>query len=55
LAAAALLVEEAGGAITNHHGEAHRYNLAVPRFPSLVASGKALHPLLVERTGRIDL
>jgi myo-inositol-1(or 4)-monophosphatase len=55
LAAAALLVEEAGGAITNHRGEAHRYNLAVPRFPSLVASGKALHPLLVERTGRIDL
>jgi myo-inositol-1(or 4)-monophosphatase len=55
LAAAALLVEEAGGAITNHHGETHRYNLAVPRFPSLVASGKALHPLLVERTGRIDL
>jgi myo-inositol-1(or 4)-monophosphatase len=54
LAAAALLVEEAGGAITDHHGEAHRYNLAVPRFPSLVASGKALHPLLVERTGRVE-
>jgi myo-inositol-1(or 4)-monophosphatase len=55
LAAAALLVEEAGGIVTDHHGEAHRYNRASPRFPSLVASGKALHPLLIERTDRIDL
>jgi len=55
LAAAAILVEEAGGAITDHHGKAHRYNLASPRFPSVVASGKALHPLLIERTSRIDL
>jgi myo-inositol-1(or 4)-monophosphatase len=55
LAAAAILVEEAGGVITDHHGKAHRYNLASPRFPSVVASGKALHPLLIERTSRIDL
>jgi len=55
LAAAALLIEEAGGVISDHHGEVHRYNQPVPRFPSLVASGKALHPLLIERTGRIDL
>lgn len=55
LAAAALLVEEAGGLVTDHHGEAHRYNRPSPRFPSLVASGKALHPLLIERTDRIDL
>jgi myo-inositol-1(or 4)-monophosphatase len=55
LAAAAIIVEEAGGVITDHHGEAHLYNRASPRFPSLVASGKALHPLLIERTGRIDL
>ena len=55
LAAAAILVEEAGGRITDHHGKAHRYNLASPRFPSVVASGKALHPLLIERTSRIDL
>ena len=26
-----------------------------PRLPSLVASGKALHPLLIERTDRVDL
>jgi myo-inositol-1(or 4)-monophosphatase len=55
LAAAAILVAEAGGVITDHHGKAHRYNLASPRFPSVVASGKALHPLLIERTSRIDL
>jgi myo-inositol-1(or 4)-monophosphatase len=55
LAAAALLVEEAGGIVTDHHGAAHRYNRPSPRFPSLVASGKELHPLLIERTERIDL
>jgi myo-inositol-1(or 4)-monophosphatase len=55
LAAAALIVEEAGGTITDHHGETHRYNRASPRFPSLVASGKAMHPLLIERTERVDL
>lgn len=55
LAAAQLIVEEAGGVITDHHGEVHRYNRASPRFPSLVASGKALHPLLIERTDRVDL
>jgi myo-inositol-1(or 4)-monophosphatase len=55
LAAAALIVEEAGGTITDHHGEAHRYNRASPRFTSLVASGRALHPLLIERTDRVDL
>jgi myo-inositol-1(or 4)-monophosphatase len=55
LAAASLLVDEAGGIVTDHHGLAHRYNRPSPRLPSLVASGKALHPLLIERTDRIDL
>ncbi|MBK5197997.1 MAG: 3'(2'),5'-bisphosphate nucleotidase CysQ [Methyloceanibacter sp.] len=55
LAGAAIIVEEAGGIITDHHGEGHLYNRASPRFPSLVASGKALHPILIERTGRVDL
>jgi myo-inositol-1(or 4)-monophosphatase len=55
LAAAALIVEEAGGAISDHHGEAHVYNRPSPRFPSLVASGNALHPLLIDRTNRVDL
>jgi len=55
LAAASIIVEEAGGIVTDHHGLAHRYNRPSPRLPSLVASGKALHPLLIERTDRIDL
>ena len=55
LAAASLLIEEAGGVVTDHHGLAHRYNCPSPRLPSLVASGKAIHPLLIERTDRIDL
>jgi myo-inositol-1(or 4)-monophosphatase len=55
LAAAALMVEEAGGVVTDHHGASHVYNRASPRFPSLVAAGKALHPLLIERTDRVDL
>jgi myo-inositol-1(or 4)-monophosphatase len=55
LAAAALILEEAGGIITDHHGHAHNYNQKPPRFPSLVASGAKLHPLLIERTSRIDL
>jgi myo-inositol-1(or 4)-monophosphatase len=55
LAAAAVLMDEAGGVTTDHHGNPHPYNREIPRFPSLVASGKALHPLLIERTSRIDL
>jgi myo-inositol-1(or 4)-monophosphatase len=55
LAAAALIVEEADGLISDHRGETHVYNRETPRFPSLVASGKALHPLLLERTTRVDL
>jgi myo-inositol-1(or 4)-monophosphatase len=55
IAAAALIVEEAGGAITDHRGEALRYNRAVPRYPSLVASPPKLHAVLIERTSRVDL
>lgn len=55
LAAAAVIMAEAGGITTDHHGNPHPYNREIPRFPSLVASGKALHPLLIERTSRIDL
>jgi myo-inositol-1(or 4)-monophosphatase len=55
LAAAAVILAEAGGVTTDHRGNPHPYNRESPRFPSLVASGKALHPLLIERTSRIDL
>lgn len=55
LAAAAVIIDEAGGIVTDHLGTPHLYNRETPKFPSLVASGKALHPALIERTGRIDL
>ncbi|MGC1178047.1 MAG: inositol monophosphatase family protein [Methyloceanibacter sp.] len=55
LAAGVLLVEEAGGTVTDHHGHAYRFNLPVPRFPSLVAAPPRLHAKLLERTSRIDL
>jgi myo-inositol-1(or 4)-monophosphatase len=55
LAAAAVIVAEAGGAMTDHRGEALRYNRAVPRYPSLVASPPKLQAVLIERTSRIDL
>jgi len=55
LAAAAVIMDEAGGITTDHRGNPHPYNREDPRFPSLVASGKSLHKLLIERTGRIDL
>jgi myo-inositol-1(or 4)-monophosphatase len=55
LAAADVIVTEAGGIITDHRGKSHPYNSPSPRLPSLVASGPKLHPLLIERTNRVDL
>jgi myo-inositol-1(or 4)-monophosphatase len=55
LAAGVLLVEEAGGTVTDHHGHALRFNRPVPRFPSLVAAPPRLHAKLIERTSRVDL
>ncbi len=54
LAAGVLIVEEAGGIVTDHRGERMVYNRAVPRFPSLVAAPPGLHAHLIERTSRID-
>jgi len=55
LAAGVLIVEEAGGVVTDHHGHAFRFNLPIPRFPSLVAASPGLHAKLIERTSRVDL
>ena len=55
LAAGVLIVEEAGGVVTDHHGHAFRFNLPIPRFPSLVAAPPGLHAKLIERTSRVDL
>lgn len=55
IAAAQLILEEAGGVITDHHGGPLAYNLANPRFTSVIAAPPKLHDALIERTGRIDL
>ncbi|MEL6258956.1 MAG: inositol monophosphatase family protein [Pseudomonadota bacterium] len=55
LAAGALLVAEAGGRVTTHAGEPFVFNRTVPAQRSLVAAGKDLHPLLIERTKRVRL
>ena len=55
IAAAQLILEEAGGVITDHHGEPLGYNRTNPRFKSIIAAPPKLHDALLERTGRIDL
>ena len=55
IAAAQLILEEAEGVITDHHGEALGYNRTSPRFKSIIAAPPKLHGALIERTGRIDL
>ena len=53
--AGALIVEEAGGKVSDHHGGAWRFNQPDPRQASLVCSAPALHPLIVKRTAPIPL
>ncbi len=55
LAAADLIVREAGGCVSDHLGRAFAYNLPSARKPSLVCAGPALHPLILERVGHIEL
>lgn len=55
LAAGALLIAEAGGHATTHRGERFVFNRSAPAQQSLVAAGKALHPLLVRRTRNVPL
>jgi myo-inositol-1(or 4)-monophosphatase len=51
LAAAALVIQEAGGVITAATGEAMSFNQADPRVAGVIAAGPALHRLLEERIG----
>lgn len=48
LAAADLLVHEAGGALTTLDGRVPTYNGTVPRHGALIAAGRARHTQLVE-------
>ncbi len=49
LAAAALIVTEAGGKLTDFEGRALRFNRADPRHPPLVAASPRLHSALLDR------
>jgi myo-inositol-1(or 4)-monophosphatase len=51
LAAADLLVHEAGGALTSVTGETVTYNRPVPRHGTLVAAGRDRHAALIELLG----
>jgi myo-inositol-1(or 4)-monophosphatase len=53
LAAADLLVHEAGGAVTPFNGEKLRYNCAVPRHGMLVAAGRERHATLLQLLKRV--
>lgn len=55
VAAGALIAEEAGARVSDHHGGAWRFNRPDPRQASLVCSAPALHPLIVRRCAPIPL
>ena len=55
LAAADLIVREAGGLISSHNGNIPRYNQPNPVQPSVVAAGPALYAQLMARIGRAKL
>ena len=54
LAAADLIVAEAGGCVTDNAGRSFIYNRPVPMQAGVICAGPALHPLLVARTAHID-
>lgn len=54
LAAADLIVAEAGGLATDHLGRPFLYNQPVPRQPSLVCAGPTMHVLLLQRVAHIE-
>jgi myo-inositol-1(or 4)-monophosphatase len=54
LAAADIIVGEAGGLCTDHKGRTFVYNRPNPRQPSLVCAGPALHALLLDRLAHIQ-
>lgn len=43
IAAAGLILTEAGGVLTDQHGEPLRYNEALPMIDGMIAAGPALH------------
>lgn len=55
VAAGALIAEEAGARVSDHHGRPWTFNRADPRQAGLVCAAPALWPLIVRRTRSIPL
>lgn len=55
LAAADIVLTEAGAQVTTHKGDVIRYNGAAPVQPSIMASGRELYPSLLARVKHINL
>jgi myo-inositol-1(or 4)-monophosphatase len=55
ICAGALIAQEAGARVSDHHGGEWRFNQPDPRQNSLICSAPALHPLIVRRTAPIPL
>jgi myo-inositol-1(or 4)-monophosphatase len=55
LAAADLIVREAGGLSTDHLGRAFAYNQPTTQKPSVICAGPGLHPLILQRVSHIEL
>ncbi len=55
MAAAELILQEAGGKLSCHDGAPYIYNRPHPRHPSLIAAGQPLHGLILERTQQLSL
>ena len=55
LAAADLIVREAGGVSTDHRGETFVYNQASTTKPALVSAAPRLHELIIARVSHIEL
>lgn len=53
--AGALIAQEAGAIVSDHHGQPWRFNQPDPRQNSLICSAPALHPLIVRRTASIPI
>lgn len=55
VAAGALIAEEAGAVVSDHHGRPWRFNRHDPRQASLVCAAPALHPQIIRRTRAVPL
>ncbi len=55
VAAAQIILEEAGGVLSAHDGSTYAYNQPLPLQKSVVAAGPLLHPQILVRTKGLDL